>query len=70
MEDLNIHGWSALHEACYKGYINAVNKILDYAKSTGKNFLEMRTADDFKTTPLMIAVLGTLVAKHFRKNLT
>ena len=44
--------------ACYKGYLNAVNKILDYSKSTGKNLIEMRTNDDFKTTPLLIAALG------------
>ena len=35
-----------------------MNKILDYSKSTGKNLIEMRTNDDFKTTPLLIAALG------------
>jgi hypothetical protein len=50
-----------LKKACYKGYINAVNKILDYSKSTGKNLIEMKTNDDFKTTPFLIAALGILI---------
>lgn len=58
MEDYNIYGWSAMHEACYKGYSNAVIRFLDYAKETGKNLIEQKTIDDFKTTPLLIASLG------------
>ncbi len=45
-------------KACYKGYINAVTRFLDYSKNTRKNLIEQRTIDDFKTTPIMIAALG------------
>ncbi|CAF0987390.1 unnamed protein product [Brachionus calyciflorus] len=58
MEEYNIYGWTALHEACYKGYTNAVTRFLDYARETGKNLIEQRTIDDYKTTPVIIAALG------------
>ena len=59
MEDFNIHGWSAIHEASYKGYSNAVIRFLNYAKDTGKTYLiELKTCDDLKATPLLIAGLG------------
>ena len=44
--------------ACYKGYSNAVIRFLDYARETGKNLIEQKTIDEFKTTPLLIACLG------------
>ena len=31
---------------------------MDYARETGKNLIEQKTIDDFKTTPLLIASLG------------
>ncbi|RMZ94214.1 ankyrin and armadillo repeat-containing -like [Brachionus plicatilis] len=58
MEKYNIYGWSALHEACYKGYTNAITRFLDYARETGKNLIEQKTIDDYETTPIMIAALG------------
>jgi ankyrin repeat protein len=58
MEDYNIYGWAALHESCYKGYTNAVSKILEYSRQTNRNLIELRTIDDFKTTPILIAALG------------
>ena len=53
-----MQGWSALHEACYKGYTNAITRFLDYARETGKNLIEQRTIDDYETTPILIAALG------------
>lgn len=47
-----------MHEACYKGYANAVSRFLDYARETEKNLIEQRTIDSYKTTPIIIAALG------------
>lgn len=59
MEDFNIHGWSAIHEAAYKGYANAVTRFINYAKETDKMYLlELKTIDELKATPLLIAALG------------
>ena len=59
MEDFNIYGWSAIHEASYKGYSNAVTRFLNYARDTGKSYLiELKTCDNLKATPLLIAALG------------
>lgn len=38
--------------------MNAIIRFLDYAKETGKNLIEMKTIDDYKTTPIIIAALG------------
>lgn len=59
MEDFNKYGWTAMHEAAYKGYTNALPRFINYAKDTDKMFLlEIKTQDDLKATPLLTAALG------------
>ena len=60
MLDYNKNGWSALHEACYKGFTTSVARIINFAKSSSSmhDLLEMPTVDDFRATPLLIAALG------------
>ena len=59
MDEFNVHGWSNIHEASYKGYTIAVNKFINYAKDTGKHYLiNLKTIDDLAATPVLIAALG------------
>lgn len=40
-------GWSPLHDACFKGKTEVIQKLLNYARDTGKNLIELETNDDY-----------------------
>lgn len=58
MDEFNIYGWSAIHEASYKGYVNSVIRFINYSREAHKNLLELKTIDELKATPLLVAALG------------
>ena len=58
MDDYNSRGWNMLHDACYRGQCGIVIHLLDSAIESQKEFIEMKTIDDYRATPLMLAAIG------------
>ena len=55
--EYNKCGWCQIHEACYKGFIFAVKRIVENSFDKSQQ-LELLTRDDQCVTPIVIAVLG------------
>jgi hypothetical protein len=58
ISEYNSNGWASIHEAAYNGSADEINAILEHGRELHRNVIDMKTVDDMKTTPLLIAALG------------
>ena len=58
MEEFNGMGWNPLHEACFRGNVAQVMRLLESAKEARKDLIESKTIDPTRATPLMMAAFG------------
>lgn len=65
ISEYNSNGWASIHEASYNGSEEDLNAILDHARELHRNVIDMRTADDMKTTPLLVNIFLKLKSHLF-----